>query len=64
MSAFDSQSYPGNTEGKQISAPILDFRNRIGDLARPNLFQVEIGLERLFVFLQTDQDKSGCRMLT
>ena len=43
MSAFDSQSYPGNTEGKQISAPILDFRNRIGDLARPNLFQVEIG---------------------
>ena len=28
---------------KQLNAPILDFRNRIGDLARPNLFQVEIG---------------------
>ena len=26
-----------------VNAPILDFRNRIGDLARPNLFQVEIG---------------------
>ena len=43
MSAFDSQTYPGNQENKQISAPILDFRNRIGDLARPNLFQVEVG---------------------
>ena len=46
MSAFDSQTYPGNQENKQISAPILDFRNRIGDLARPNLFQVEIGFPK------------------
>ena len=42
MSAFDSQTYPGQSEGKQINAPILDFRNRIGDLARPNLFQVDL----------------------
>ena len=43
MSTFDKTTYPGQTEGKQVNAPILDFRNRIGDLARPNLFQVEIG---------------------
>lgn len=43
MAQFDSRVYPGQTEGKQLNAPILDFRNRIGDLARPNLFQVEIG---------------------
>lgn len=43
MADFDSRVYPGQTEGKQLNAPILDFRNRIGDLARPNLFQVEIG---------------------
>lgn len=43
MADFDSKVYPGQTEGKQVNAPILDFRNRIGDLARPNLFQVEIG---------------------
>ena len=47
MSAFDSQTYPGQSEGKQINAPILDFRNRIGDLARPNLFQVEIGFPQI-----------------
>ena len=40
MSAYDSQTYP-EYRG-QTSAPILDFRNKIGDLARPNLFQVEI----------------------
>lgn len=39
----DLSRYPGQSEGKQVNAPILDFRNRIGDLARPNLFQVEIG---------------------
>ena len=38
-----ADKYPGQTEGKMVNAPILDFRNRIGDLARPNLFQVEIG---------------------
>ena len=38
-----ADQYPGQTEGKMVNAPILDFRNRIGDLARPNLFQVEIG---------------------
>ncbi len=38
-----AENYPGQTEGKMVNAPILDFRNRIGDLARPNLFQVEIG---------------------
>ena len=43
MSQYDSQTYSGATEGGKISAPILDFRNRIQDLARPNLFQVEIG---------------------
>ena len=47
MSAFDSQTYPGQSEGKQINAPILDFRNRIGDLARPNLFQVEVGFPQI-----------------
>ena len=47
MSAFDGQTYPGQSEGKQINAPILDFRNRIGDLARPNLFQVEIGFPQI-----------------
>jgi len=43
MSSYDLTQYPGQTEGRQVNAPILDFRNRIGDLARPNLFQVEIG---------------------
>ena len=46
-SNFDQTQYPGQTEGKQVNAPILDFRNRIGDLARPNLFQVEIGFPSL-----------------
>tara|TARA_B100000925_G_scaffold144757_1_gene108391 strand:+ start:3455 stop:4099 length:645 start_codon:yes stop_codon:yes gene_type:complete len=31
-----------NIEGGQINSPIFDFRNKIGDLARPNLFQVEL----------------------
>ena len=43
MPNYDLSQYPGQTEGRQVNAPILDFRNRIGDLARPNLFQVEIG---------------------
>jgi len=43
MPNYDLTQYPGQTEGRQVNAPILDFRNRIGDLARPNLFQVEIG---------------------
>ena len=43
MTNYDLSQYPGQTEGRQVNAPILDFRNRIGDLARPNLFQVEIG---------------------
>lgn len=34
---------PGTKEGKAVSAPIFDFRNKISDLARPNLFQVSIG---------------------
>jgi hypothetical protein len=37
----DSQ-YPGQKEGTKHNFSILDFRNKIGDLARPNLFQVEI----------------------
>ena len=43
----DLSRYPGQSEGKQVNAPILDFRNRIGDLARPNLFQVEIGFPQI-----------------
>ena len=43
MPNYDLTQYPGQTEGRQVNAPILDFRNRIGDLARTNLFQVEIG---------------------
>ncbi len=31
-----------NIEGGAINSPIFDFRNKIGDLARPNLFQVEL----------------------
>ena len=31
-----------NIEGGQINSPIFDFRNKIGDLARPNLFRVEL----------------------
>ena len=32
------------TESKKFSSlPITDFRNRIGDLARPNLFHIEMG---------------------
>lgn len=31
-----------NVEGGSIYTPIFDFRNRIGDLARPNQFQVEL----------------------
>lgn len=33
---------PNNVEGGSIYTPIFDFRNRIGDLARPNQFQVEL----------------------
>ena len=42
MAQDESQSYSGQEEGGVINAPILAFRNRIGDLARPNLFQCEI----------------------
>ena len=44
---FDKKTYPGQQEGTVLNAPILDFRNRIGDLARPNLFQVEIGFPEI-----------------
>ena len=37
-----AETYPGQKEGTKHNFSILDFRNRIGDLARPNLFQVEI----------------------
>lgn len=36
-----------NVEGGQINSPIFDFRNKIGDLARPNLFQVELTFPQL-----------------
>ena len=29
------------------SLPITDFRNRIGDLARPNLFHIEMGFPEI-----------------
>jgi len=40
---YDNSVYPGQTEGNLINAPIMTFRDRIQDLARPNLFQVELG---------------------
>ena len=36
-----------NVEGGQINSPIFDFRNKIADLARPNLFQVELTFPQL-----------------
>ena len=33
---------PGQVEGGFIDSPIFNFRDKIEDLARPNLFQVEI----------------------
>ena len=47
MAQDESTTYPGQEEGGIINAPILDFRNRIGDLARPNLFQVEVGFPQI-----------------
>ena len=42
---------------KQFSSlPITDFRNRIGDLARPNLFHIEMTLSDLEKFLQLPID--------
>ena len=41
------QDIQGRQKVSMVNAPILDFRNRIGDLARPNLFQVEIGFPQI-----------------
>jgi hypothetical protein len=37
-----SETTPGATENTVLNASIFDFRNKIADLARPNLFQVEL----------------------
>jgi hypothetical protein len=38
---------PGQIEGGFIDSPIFNFRDKIEDLARPNLFQVEINFPEL-----------------
>jgi hypothetical protein len=38
---------PGAVERKQIRTNIIDFRNKIGELARPNIFEVEINFPTL-----------------
>lgn len=41
--ANEVEKLPGQETNARVSTPILTFRDKIGDLARPNLFQVDLG---------------------
>ena len=41
--ANEVEKLPGQETKARGSTPILTFRDKIGDLARPNLFQVDLG---------------------